>query len=424
MRRGFLTTVLGPALVIACTASTEAQDQSDTAYLAARLNKVLEFEPTGNQVPWQNPATGKHGVIVVERTYFLDPKTPCRDFSYTVEGDFSRSRELKGVGCRDKGGEWHFKGDSDLAEAAKNPDSSDPGPSDSLIAFGVGDEVLEDPPVELRLGDEELREFAPRARRNDSAKLQRFAGEEGSDDKGSDEEAQRTLPSGPGPEAESNAVAALLESLPGPSLACDAAPAGAETVETKELDLVIVLDTTASMRRDLDEIQADLLSAVRLLRRMLPSLNVGLVAFRDRKDEYLTRAFQLSPMTEDNQKRLRIFVERLEASGGGDVPEALDEALGVAEAMAWRPTALGQIVVIGDAPPPRPAWRSALAAAHRFCADAGEIRRSVSAVFTGRRRYGFQFYERLAKSGGGRFTAGQHTLIESVLLSVLGEKRS
>ena len=419
MRRGFLTTFLWPALVIACTTSTDAQDQSDAAYLAAFLNKVLEFERSGNQVPWQNPASGKHGVIVVERTYFLDPKTPCREFSYTVEGEFSRSREFEGMGCRNEVGEWRLEGDNDLAQAAKNPDSPDSEPSEALIAFGVEDGVLEDPPVELRLGDEELQEFAPRARLNDSAKLRRFTAEEGPDD-----EARRALPSGPEPEAESNSLAVLLESLPEPSLACGAAPADAESVETKELDLVFVLDTTASMKRDLGEMQADLLSSVRLLRRMLPSLNVGFVAFRDRKDDYLTRAFQLSPMTEDNQRRLQIFVQRLKAAGGGDVPEAVDEALGVAEAMAWRPTAMGQIVVIGDAPPPRQARHRALAVAHRFCAEAGEIRRSVSAVYIGKRRHGLSFYKRLATSGGGRFTAEPSTLIENVLLSVLGEKRS
>ncbi len=419
MRRGFFSALPGPALIIACAAPTWAQDPSDTAFLAGRLEKILEFEQTGVEIPWHNPKTGKQGVIVVERTYFLNPKTPCRDFIYTVEAEFSRPETFNGTGCRSATDGWRIHDGSEASVAARSPDSTDFEPPEPLIAFGLEEKVLDGPPVELRLDEEALRDFAPRASLNDSARLQRLADQE---EPGG--EARAPIPSGPPPEPAKEKVTVLLEPLPKPPLACAAAPAEAETVETKELDLVVVLDATASMKREFGNLQADFLSSVRLLRRMVPSLNVGFVAFRDRKDEYLTRTFQQAPMTERNLKRLQIFVERLKAAGGGDVPGGLDEALSVAEAMAWRPTALGQIVVIGDAPPPRRGWRRTLEAAHRFCDGAGEIRRSVSAVYTGARHIGASFYRRLATSGGGRFSRDQDALIENVLLSVLGEKPS
>ncbi len=92
--------------------------------------------------------------------------------------------------------------------------------------------------------------------------------------------------------------------------------------------------------------------------------------------------------------------------------------------MASRPTALGQIVVIGDAPPPPLAQSRILAAARRFSDDAGEIRRSISTVFTGTRKNALKFYQRLAENGGSCFTAEHGTVIESVLLSVLGKRSS
>ena len=416
MRRGFLTTFLGPALVIAWSVSTWAKDPNNAAYLERQLNKVLEFEPTGTKILWHNPKTGHSGVIVVERTYFADSRTPCREFSYTVEAKFSRPRAFNGKACRSKLGEWLLDDSTDLSAAA---------PSESLAAFGVADEALEGPPVELRLDEEALRDFAPRARRNDSAKLQRFAGQKDAGGK-----IRPAIPSGPGPEATEEKVAVLLETQPKPPVACAVVPAETETVETTELDLVVILDTTASMKREFGKVRADILSSIRLLRRMAPSLNVGFVAFRDREDEYLTRAFQLRPMTEDNLERLRDFVERLQAGGGGDVPEALGEALGVAEAMAWRPTALGHIVLIGDAPPPSDDRSAVLAAARRFSDGTDEIRRRITTVFTAKespsrkRRYGRRFFERLAESGDGCFAEGGNAVIESVLLSVLGEKPS
>ncbi len=197
-------------------------------------------------------------------------------------------------------------------------------------------------------------------------------------------------------------------------------------INVGDLDIVFVLDTTASMKRVIQDVQENLLGIVRVLHRLAPSLNVGFVAYRDRRDAYLTRTFQLAPMTGGNLKRIQVFVERLRAAGGGDVPEAVDSALSVAKNMPWRTTALGWIIVVGDAPAHRGNQNKVFNMARNFhlYAPSGVVQRRVSAIYTTRKRYGRGFFRKMAEVGGGDFVDHQGRMIESVLLSILTQDPS
>jgi hypothetical protein len=194
-----------------------------------------------------------------------------------------------------------------------------------------------------------------------------------------------------------------------------------------DLDLVFVLDTTGSMRQEIADLQANLIGIVRVLARLAGTLQVGLVAFKDHGEEYLTLAFPLRPMTEGNAAALVDFVDRLSADGGGDDPEPVDEALRIALSMPWRAGAKGQIIVIGDAPVHAHRLRATLELAGKFRSDGGQAGpRTLSAILTGGNRESRAFFERLASAGGGRLALHQGQMIESVLLSVLdggGENR-
>ena len=190
-----------------------------------------------------------------------------------------------------------------------------------------------------------------------------------------------------------------------------------------DLDLVFVMDVTGSMGDEIRDVQSNLLGLIRVLTRLAPTLNVGFVAFKDRGDDYLIRSFPLTPMRGGNLSGIQAFVERLEASGGGDVPEPVALALDKGIAMAWRPEAEGRIVVIGDAPSHRRDWGTALGEAAAFAGSASEAgtSRRVSTIFTGRRPEGREFFERLAEAGGGDFVQHRGQMMESVLLSVLDD---
>jgi hypothetical protein len=188
-----------------------------------------------------------------------------------------------------------------------------------------------------------------------------------------------------------------------------------------DLDLVFVIDATGSMRDEIADVQRSLLSIIRVLERLAPTLQMGFVAFKDRGDEYVTNAFSLRAMDAASLEQLQAFVRTLRAKGGGDTPEPVGEALASAVGMSWRSGAMGRILVIGDAPAHSYDWERALRSANGFreSAPPGSRDRRVSAIFTGSNAPGRDFYARLAAAGGGDFITHRGRMIESVLLSIL-----
>ena len=77
-----------------------AETPEDAAYVAERLQEILEFEKTGIDIPWKNPATGSRGMIRIERTYYQTPKLPCRVYRRTQILDKGLTMKVDGEGCR------------------------------------------------------------------------------------------------------------------------------------------------------------------------------------------------------------------------------------------------------------------------------------------------------------------------------------
>lgn len=192
-----------------------------------------------------------------------------------------------------------------------------------------------------------------------------------------------------------------------------------------DLDLVFVMDTTGSMRDELRDLQANLVGVIRVLHRLAASLRIGFVAFKDREDAYVTRVFPLSRMDGDPFQRIVRFVQEIEAKGGGDVPEPVDAALEAALGLQWRREAQGRIIVIGDAPVHAANRARTLELAERFRRSSAGAAwpRSVSTIFTGKGSAARAFFQSLAEAGGGDFSVHQGQMIESVLLSVLPERK-
>ena len=187
-----------------------------------------------------------------------------------------------------------------------------------------------------------------------------------------------------------------------------------------DLDLVFVMDATGSMRDELEDIQANLLGIIRILYRLAPSLQVGFVAFKDRGDDYVVRSYDLRDMTRANLRSIVNFVNELEASGGGDRPEPVDQALEESIAMNWREEAHGKIIVISDAAAHRRNWDRTMEMADRFRqVPATALPRNISAIFTGNDRSARRFMQKLAEAGGGDFSNHKGQMIESVLLAVI-----
>jgi hypothetical protein len=132
----------------------------------------------------------------------------------------------------------------------------------------------------------------------------------------------------------------------------------------RKMDLVLAIDTTGSMGDEIRYLQSELRAILNALRESRPDLDlrVGFVFYKDLGDSYVTRTVALTP---DFAAAQGVLAQQ-SASGGGDYPEAVDQAMIRAVGLGWRPDAVKSLLLVGDAPPHDAevglTWRAAEAA--------------------------------------------------------------
>jgi len=125
------------------------------------------------------------------------------------------------------------------------------------------------------------------------------------------------------------------------------------TSNSSTLEMVFVLDTTGSMGGLIEGAKQRIWGIVNevMQSKPHPAVRIGLVAYRDRGDQYVT---QVLPLTNDLDKVYSTLMD-YQADGGGDTPEDVRQALvdGVRRA-GWSQSSsrIAQIIfLVGDAPP-------------------------------------------------------------------------
>jgi 17 kDa outer membrane surface antigen len=98
-----------------------AQADADQDYVGPLVNQALESEKSRLEIPWHNPATGSSGMIMIERTFYRDPHTPCRDYRRTLERAGAPPVEIHGTGCRIGPGRWSLEEEGAKSGAAMAP---------------------------------------------------------------------------------------------------------------------------------------------------------------------------------------------------------------------------------------------------------------------------------------------------------------
>lgn len=119
-----------------------------------------------------------------------------------------------------------------------------------------------------------------------------------------------------------------------------------------QIEVVFVIDTTGSMSGLIEGAKQKIFSIASRIAtgKPTPRLKVGLVAYRDEGDEYVTKRFDLSEDLDTVFTHLRKF----QADGGGDAPEHVGRGLGEAVSkMSWSDNreTMKVIFLVGDAPP-------------------------------------------------------------------------
>jgi Mg-chelatase subunit ChlD len=119
-----------------------------------------------------------------------------------------------------------------------------------------------------------------------------------------------------------------------------------------QLDIVFVVDNTGSMGPYIQNVKTKILEIIRTIKKeeLCHRLRVGLVSYRDHPPEETTYIAQKFELTSDTSL-IEQNIMKMEASGGGDGPEAVSTALQVMNKMEFLNDAAKVAVLIGDAPP-------------------------------------------------------------------------
>ena len=122
--------------------------------------------------------------------------------------------------------------------------------------------------------------------------------------------------------------------------------------ERPRMEVVFVLDTTGSMGGMIAGAKQKIWAIANKLKsaRPTPEISFGLVGYRDRGDDYVTRVHGLSTNLDEVYRNLQSF----QALGGNDEPESVNEALHKAvRDMQWSsdPRVMRVIFLVGDARP-------------------------------------------------------------------------
>ena len=122
--------------------------------------------------------------------------------------------------------------------------------------------------------------------------------------------------------------------------------------QNPKVDVVFVLDTTGSMSGLIQTAKEKIWSIATTMAaaQPTPEIRIGLIAYRDRGDQYVTKMVDLSTDLDSVYAALMDF----EAGGGGDTPESVNQALyDAVHNMSWGAgeQAYQVIFLVGDAPP-------------------------------------------------------------------------
>jgi hypothetical protein len=122
-------------------------------------------------------------------------------------------------------------------------------------------------------------------------------------------------------------------------------------VTNKTLDILFAVDATGSMGDEISYLKKELQDVVNRAGNELAGteIRMGSVFYRDNGDTYVTKPFDFTT----NSASLVNFIGEQNADGGGDFPEAVDQALEVAtNNMDWSKSAINRLIfLILDAPP-------------------------------------------------------------------------
>ena len=183
------------------------------------------------------------------------------------------------------------------------------------------------------------------------------------------------------------------------------------------LDIVIVFDSTGSMQGEIDVVKSQIERIGGTLMRLIPKTRIGVCTYRDRGDRYVVKGLPLT----DDIGMVSGYLDRINAKGGGDEPEAVKAGLEWAiENNRFRQRARKVILLFGDAPP-HPAEE---VACQSYASNFFHRQRGVVSTVTCHKEFKLDSFASIAKLGGGEsfLTRDEREIMEQLIVLVFGSQ--
>jgi hypothetical protein len=119
------------------------------------------------------------------------------------------------------------------------------------------------------------------------------------------------------------------------------------SLRQRDLDLVIVMDATASMIPMINSARAGIDALITFMSDISREMRLAFVAYRDHDN---APVWDGHPFTSDVAS-IRKYLFALRITGGADYPEAVLDGVTACADLAWNKKAEREIVLVGDAPP-------------------------------------------------------------------------
>lgn len=119
------------------------------------------------------------------------------------------------------------------------------------------------------------------------------------------------------------------------------------SLRQRDLDLVIVMDATASMIPMINQARVGVDALILFLNDISREMRLAFIAYRDHDNKPV---WDGHPFTTDIAS-IRKYLFDLRITGGADYPEAVLDGFTACNSLKWNREATREIVLVGDAPP-------------------------------------------------------------------------
>ena len=142
--------------------------------------------------------------------------------------------------------------------------------------------------------------------------------------------------------------------------------------EKDHLDLLFALDSTESMKDDIEEVRKNISSMLAEILPQYKTYRIALVLYKDYREDFLVRE---ACVFTDNLKKFEKALYGFRVFGGRDIPEAVYEGIFLGLRQSWRALDADvdkKLILIGDAPPhPKPRGKVTKENVDKLAADKG-----------------------------------------------------